>query len=187
MELVLASLRSDERASRPETRTAHCRGRPSQCRQVDLGECADRRRARDRVRPAGHDARQHLRRVRARRQALHFDRYGGLAAAGQGQRRPSRSFRSSKRCRPSRMPMSRSSCSMHSRRSRSRTRTSPASFWRPGAHWWWRSTSGTDLSEEQRDQHQARVRAQAGFLELCAAALRVCVGGPRAWPNLSNR
>ena len=51
-----------------------------------LWSTPSRRGARDRLRSAGHHARQHLRRLRARRQALHPDRYGRPAAARQGRR-----------------------------------------------------------------------------------------------------
>ena len=80
--------------------------RPAQRRQVDARQHAARRGARDRVRPAGHDARLDLSRLRARRAPLHADRHRRRAPARQGASKRSRSSRWSRRCRRSRTPTS---------------------------------------------------------------------------------
>ena len=67
-------------------------GRPER-RQVDADQHAARRGTRDRVRPAGHDARFALSGFRPRRSPLHAHRHGRRAQARQGHRRHREIFR----------------------------------------------------------------------------------------------
>ena len=144
MELVLADFPPAEATAQATDRASAHRGRrPAQRRQVDAGQCAARRGARHRVRPARHDARFDLRRVRARRPALHADRHGRRAPArarvGRGGEVLGGEDDAGDRGCERRHPGAR--CAR--RRSRSRMRTSPASSSRPGARWCSRSTSGS--------------------------------------------
>ena len=85
--------------------------RPAQRRQVDPGEHTAGRRARDRLRPAGHHPRQHLHRLRAQRPAVHADRHRRRAPARKRRGRGGEVFGGQDACRPSKIPMSWCWCS----------------------------------------------------------------------------
>ena len=70
-----AACRTKRRSWSRPTAASDRHRRPSQRRQVDAGQHPARRRARDRLRQAGHHARLDRGAVRARRQAIHADRH----------------------------------------------------------------------------------------------------------------
>ena len=153
--------RADRRSRRRPRADQGGDRRPAQRRQVDARQHAARRGARDRLRPAGHDARLDLPRFRARRPPLHADRHRRRPAPRQGVR-GGREVLGDQDAAGDRGRQRRGAAARRAaRRSPSRTRISPATSSRPAARWSSASTSGTACAADRRERRQARVRAQA--------------------------
>ena len=173
---TLAELRAVARARRGIGRVARhaCRGRrrrrqgrdrrAPERRQVDARQHAARRGARDRVRPAGHDARLDLSRLRAQRPPVHADRHRGRAPPRQGAGGDREVLGDQDAAGDRGRQRRRAAVRRASRASPSRTRTSPATSSRPAARSSSPSTSGTPCRADRRDDVKRDLDRKAAFL-----------------------